>query len=82
MNELLVRQKLLITEYSTYCICPRCYCPLPRDYVAYCDRCGQSLKWQSMKKVKYVSWEEIKERIRKDNLPKSKTNEKPIIAKE
>jgi len=63
LSEMLVRQQLLVTEHTVYCICPRCYETLPRDYVAYCDRCGQCLKWQSMKKVSYVSYEEIQERV-------------------
>lgn len=33
---------------SVYCypLCPRCNCSLERDYMAYCDRCGQRLGWK------------------------------------
>ena len=26
-------------------ICPRCDCTLDREYMQYCDRCGQRLSW-------------------------------------
>ena len=28
-----------------YSVCPRCGATLERDYVNYCDRCGQCLSW-------------------------------------
>lgn len=28
-----------------YAVCPRCRSTLPRDYMHYCDRCGQRLSW-------------------------------------
>ena len=30
-----------------YPICPRCTETLDREYMAYCDRCGQCLNWDS-----------------------------------
>lgn len=30
-----------------YYICPRCDCPLDREFIHFCDRCGQRLGWQS-----------------------------------
>lgn len=38
-----------IVRYPTYgyCypLCPRCRSSLEREYVAFCDRCGQKLSW-------------------------------------
>lgn len=41
------RVALQVQDHTThgYAICPRCRIPLDRDYQAYCDRCGQHLKW-------------------------------------
>ena len=29
-----------------YPVCPRCTETLDREYMSYCDRCGQCLNWQ------------------------------------
>lgn len=29
-----------------YYICPRCDCTLDREFVSFCDRCGQKLDWR------------------------------------
>lgn len=31
---------------TSYPICPRCDCTLDREYMQYCDRCGQRLSWE------------------------------------
>ena len=31
-----------------YYICPRCDCALDREFMHFCDRCGQKLKWEKM----------------------------------
>lgn len=37
---------ILALESGTACpICPRCDCTLDREYMKYCDRCGQRLSW-------------------------------------
>ena len=35
--------------YSTtsYYICPRCNVTMEREFIAYCDRCGQCLNWKN-----------------------------------
>lgn len=30
---------------NTYPICPRCVNTLDREYMSFCDRCGQKLSW-------------------------------------
>lgn len=41
----LVRYVLQMDNGSTYPICPRCNCSLEREFVSFCDRCGQRLGW-------------------------------------
>lgn len=35
-----------------YYRCPRCQTFLARDFMAYCDRCGQCLNWSDYKKAR------------------------------
>ena len=39
---------------STYYVCPRCNVTMEREFVAYCDRCGQCLSWKSYKKATVI----------------------------
>ena len=39
------------TTHHEYVRCPRCKTTLEREYVAYCDRCGQRLDWESAESV-------------------------------
>lgn len=32
-----------------YPVCPRCSRSMEREYMAYCDRCGQHLSWGFLK---------------------------------
>ncbi len=34
-----------------YYVCPRCGCLLDREFIRFCDRCGQRLDWSDYKKV-------------------------------
>lgn len=37
---------LRIFRHASYFICPRCKMTMEREYMAYCDRCGQCLSWK------------------------------------
>lgn len=38
--------KVLVLDNGTgFPICPRCDCTLEREYMNFCDRCGQKLGW-------------------------------------
>ena len=39
-------------EDNVYYRCPRCQELLPREFMAYCDRCGQCLDWRDYRKAK------------------------------
>lgn len=34
-----------------YYMCPRCEVSLEREFVSYCDRCGQALDWKHYRKA-------------------------------
>ncbi len=55
------RQALPVTEAvvfpfalgnTIYYRCPRCKTTLEREFVSFCDRCGQCLDWKGYKRVK------------------------------
>lgn len=39
-------------ENHIYYRCPRCQTLLARDFMAYCDRCGQCLDWSEYRKAR------------------------------
>ena len=40
-----VKEVIFFWEEGFFPICPRCSCSMDREYMAYCDRCGQRLSW-------------------------------------
>lgn len=40
-----VRKNLLLESGDSYPICPRCDDLLDREYMTFCDCCGQKLAW-------------------------------------
>ena len=43
--------KLRKYRATVYYICPRCNITMEREFMAYCDRCGQYLSWKNHKKA-------------------------------
>ena len=43
--------KLRKYRTTAYYICPRCSITMEREFMAYCDRCGQCLDWKNYKKA-------------------------------
>ncbi len=41
---------------SYYAVCPRCGITLERDYMSFCDRCGQHLDWNMFDKAKKIDY--------------------------
>ena len=37
-----------------YYVCPRCKITLYREFMSFCDRCGQKLDWRYYRKAKIV----------------------------
>lgn len=40
---------------DSYPVCPRCDCTVDREYIEYCDRCGQHLAWGAFDFSKIIS---------------------------
>lgn len=44
-----VTRILKLSSKNCYPICPRCKITVEREYVKFCDRCGQRLGWTKIK---------------------------------
>ena len=50
---MMVTQMRIFSGQNTigYYICPRCHVTMDREFMAYCDRCGQCLDWREYEKA-------------------------------
>ena len=46
--------KVIACANTTYPICPRCAVSLDREYMSFCDRCGQKLNWDLFEYAKVI----------------------------
>ena len=46
--------KVIAYSKTSYPICPRCTQSLEREYMAFCDRCGQKLNWDLFEHAKVI----------------------------
>lgn len=44
------------TNDGTHPVCPRCEIPLDREYMRFCDRCGQKLNWSALHLARVRTW--------------------------
>ena len=42
-----VTESMITRRGATYPVCPRCKISLEREYMNYCNNCGQCLAWES-----------------------------------
>lgn len=49
-----VREILQFSSGSCYPICPRCDMTIDREYMCFCDRCGQHLSWSQFETANVV----------------------------
>lgn len=47
-----VKEVIFYLYEGFYPICPRCQRSIEREYMAYCDRCGQRLSWNRFSSAK------------------------------
>ena len=40
-----------VRQNMVYYMCPRCQITVEREFMAYCDRCGQCLNWSGYRKA-------------------------------
>lgn len=41
-----VKDVLVFDSGNSYPVCPRCASTIDREYLCFCDRCGQRLAWK------------------------------------
>ena len=70
LNAALVTEAIVFSNKDTYFRCPNCQNTMEREYQKYCDRCGQKLKWQSLKKLSISIYNTYIIAIQKLNLSK------------
>ena len=49
-----VAEAVLFLDGNRYYVCPRCRATMEREFMNFCDRCGQHLDWNGYKKAKLV----------------------------
>lgn len=55
----------VIRMSNGYCfpVCPRCRISFEREYIRFCDRCGQRLDWKGFRKAKVIDLADARQRI-------------------
>ena len=54
---MLVRELMIFPDMKqdiSFYVCPRCGRTMEREFVSYCDRCGQHLNWAQYEQVQIV----------------------------
>ncbi len=54
---MLVRELMVFparSECYSYYVCPRCQITMEREFMRYCDRCGQCLNWSQYERAKII----------------------------
>ena len=41
-------------DHTYYHVCPACHVTLEREFMSYCDRCGQHLDWRGYRSAKII----------------------------
>ncbi len=49
-----IMQVRIFWDNNAFYVCPRCETSLEREYMRYCDRCGQCLGWRDRKKAERI----------------------------
>ncbi len=49
-----VTRILKLPSEDCYPVCPRCKITVGREYMHFCDRCGQKLGWSKLKDAVFV----------------------------
>lgn len=45
---------LMLFQDTSFFVCPQCGITLEREFMKYCDRCGQCLNWKNYKHPRIV----------------------------
>ena len=46
--------EMWVGRRERFYICPRCHVTMEREFMSYCDRCGQCLDWKGYRRASIV----------------------------
>ena len=49
-----VAEVMIFPNGNAYYVCPRCHITVEREFMSFCDRCGQHLGWKGCKKARKI----------------------------
>ena len=49
-----VTKVIVYADDTAYPLCPRCESAIEREYMSFCDRCGQKLNWNLFEYARVV----------------------------
>lgn len=49
-----VTKVIVYADGTSYPLCPRCESAIEREYVSFCDQCGQKLNWDLFEYARVV----------------------------
>jgi len=49
-----VKEVKVLGFSGEYAVCPKCKATIDREYISYCDRCGQHLDWTCFEDAEIV----------------------------
>lgn len=49
-----VMEVMIFPDGTGYYVCPRCHVTMEREFMNFCDRCGQHLNWKNYKKARKI----------------------------
>lgn len=49
-----VTEVMVFPDGTGFYVCPRCHVTMEREYMGFCDRCGQHLDWKDFRKARTV----------------------------
>lgn len=49
-----ISEVMIYSDGTGYYVCPGCHVAMGREFVEFCDCCGQNLSWQHYRKAKKI----------------------------
>ena len=49
-----VTEVMVFPDGNGYYVCPRCHITVEREFMSFCDRCGQHLGWKGYKTARKI----------------------------
>ena len=49
-----IAEVMIFPNGNAYYVCPRCHITMEREFMSFCNRCGQHLGWKGYKKARKI----------------------------